>query len=584
MIPVNKRIHAALIIVAIVVLSVFYTACGRKKTVKYDKRLVYVDSLCNVNPQKARNYLDKVSVLSFKDVDTVYYHFLCVKTDTKLGKMPASDRLVLNVIKGLGYLDDKRLLGEAYFYAGVTYRRLGNYSEAMECFNAADDLTKNVSDFRLRSYIYSQKGNVLILQGLMDMAITAYRESVRIDSIRKDTSDIILGYRNIAYAYDKINEKQMCSEMIERAIELSQKAGLKNVENNIRIQFAGIYANNKQFKKAADMLGDCQISSNSQDYAPYLYIRANIFKGQAKLDSLFYCSRLMMKYGGLDDKVFACRNLTNVFLTRHMTDSAAKYIGIHDTLLDSLNKVNSLEITAKMNAAYNYKEKENELEANKIANLHNTIVLISVVGGLLLIAVVFVLRLKERNRQQLKLVNELQSKILSQTSEASDNRRHEIYELEKIEHAINSDKSKSNELEMVQTCKNLLLDDEAVVVDEKHKSDEAFARIANSSIYRKFCEFKANGKKVNDNDWEEMEALVDREFPNFKSKLYFLSKIKPHEFHTCLLVKVGFSSSEIAQITLRSRSSISMLRKRLGEKFFGEGCTAAELDNYIRAL
>lgn len=71
------------------------------------------------------------------------------------------------------------MLGEAYFYAGVTYRRLGNYSEAMECLNAADDLTKDMSDLRLRSYIHSQKGNVLISLGLMDMSIMAYKESLK---------------------------------------------------------------------------------------------------------------------------------------------------------------------------------------------------------------------------------------------------------------------------------------------------------------------------------------------------------------------------------------------------------------------
>lgn len=60
----------------------------------------------------------------------------------------------------------------------------------------------------------------------------------------------------------------------------------------------------------------------------------------------------MMKYGWIDDKVFACRNITDVFLNRHMVDSAAKYMNIHDALFDSLNHMNTLDITAKMNAAY----------------------------------------------------------------------------------------------------------------------------------------------------------------------------------------------------------------------------------------
>ncbi len=581
---INKEIRLIFILVATVAFATFHTACDRNKEERYDERLAYVDSLCNVSPQEARKYLDKFPIAYFKDVDTVYYRFLCIKIDTKLGKMPDSDRHVLNVIKGFGSLDDKRLLGEAYFYAGVTYRRLGNYSEAMECLNAADDLTKDMSDLRLRSYIHSQKGNVLISLGLMDMSIMAYKESLRMDCVRKDTADIILCYRNLAYAYDKTNDKRMCLETMKRAIILAQKAGLNDEENNVRVQFAGIYANNKQFKKAAEILSGCCISRNSPDYAPYLNICAKIFKGQAKLDSLFYCSQQMMKYGWIDDRVFACRNLTDVFLNRHMVDSAAKYMNIHDALFDSLNHMNTLDITAKMNAAYNYREKCRELEASKVASLRRTIALISAICVLLFVTGSVVLMLKEKNRRQLKLVTELQCRILNKTDEVMDKKQHEIDELEKIEKALIADKCKNDELDRIRDYKALLLDDKAVADYEKRKDTEIMERISGSAVYNKFCESISDGKKMTDGDWDELDLLVNNEFPRFRERLELLSDISSQEYKTCLLVKVGFSSSKIARLTFRSRSSISMLRKRLAEKMFGEGCSAAELDEYIKAL
>lgn len=566
---------------------ILQNSCDRKHTEMFDSHLLHADSLCDTNPKSAKAFLEKCALSDFYGKDTLLYRLLCIKSDAKLGIPQTTDVHIKNVLCGFTGTKDVHLLAEIYFYAGIVYRDLENSPEALKYLNDAADVAKNLQDLRLRSNIYSQKGNILISQGLMEMAILQYRESVRLDSCLRDTAGVVLGLRNLAYAYNEVADTLMCKYAMNKAIVLAHKSRLIDIESNIRAQFAGIYANNRQFREARQMLGTNVVEKESADFSPYLYVCSQIYAGLGLQDSLLYYSRMMMRYGDLDAKSFACKNLANVYMARNTPDSAGKYLNLHDRYLDSLQRLDAAEITAKMNAAYNYRSKENELAEEKAENMYRVAVMASVIAFVILmlfVALYILYKLRERNRRQLKSANALQNKLLRQTEEYSRYMEKSIADITAIEMELKSEKNRNFELELILDSKNQLLADISMAKGEKKRECMAMNIIMSSQVYNDIMASLNSRRCLSDDDWQKLDVLTNNVFPGFKLRLASLAKLSVQEYRTCMLLKIGLSIGDIAKLTLRMNNSVSMLRKRLAVKMFGDSCSASDLDAYIKAL
>ena len=67
-------------------------------------------------------------------------------------------------------------------------------------------------------------------------------------------------------------------------------------------------------------------------------------------------------------------------------------------------------------------------------------------------------------------------------------------------------------------------------------------------------------------------------------KLYKIHKLNEREVRICLLIKIGILPKDMAKLTNYSRESISSVRRRLYEKFFGEKGTPQQWDEFIDSL
>lgn len=62
------------------------------------------------------------------------------------------------------------------------------------------------------------------------------------------------------------------------------------------------------------------------------------------------------------------------------------------------------------------------------------------------------------------------------------------------------------------------------------------------------------------------------------------NRLKSVEYLVCLLVKIGFTPSEVAVLTARSKSDVANIRKRLMLKMTGHDGSSKEFDEFIKAL
>ena len=86
-------------------------------------------------------------------------------------------------------------------------------------------------------------------------------------------------------------------------------------------------------------------------------------------------------------------------------------------------------------------------------------------------------------------------------------------------------------------------------------------------------------------DMKELRSLLNEALPNFYEALNGDGHtLRPVEYDICVLIRVGFSPSEISRLTGRSDSYIANTRKRIFKKMYGRKGHPSDLDAAILRL
>ena len=108
-----------------------------------------------------------------------------------------------------------------------------------------------------------------------------------------------------------------------------------------------------------------------------------------------------------------------------------------------------------------------------------------------------------------------------------------------------------------------------------------------TEIYLKLKEISSDekGKMMTQEDWITLELELNTIYNNFAVRLKSCcEQISETELRVCYLLKAGFSVTSIAKIIGRTKSAVSMSRKRLLEKINRCDCLAADLDDFLSTI
>lgn len=101
-----------------------------------------------------------------------------------------------------------------------------------------------------------------------------------------------------------------------------------------------------------------------------------------------------------------------------------------------------------------------------------------------------------------------------------------------------------------------------VLANEKAERDQNIRRLADHALAQsdawecvKKCLDK--GKIINEEGWNSIDSSVNDIVESFKLRLYSLCRMSEQEYHVCLLVRLGVSTSEISSLIGRSASAVS---------------------------
>ena len=113
--------------------------CSCQHRQSYPPQFLVADSLASVQPDSAIALLEslKAESLQWDKATQMYYSLLTIKAQDKAYISQTSDSLMLSVLHYYEHGGDKRLLPEAYYYMGSTYRDLGDAPRALEYYQKA---------------------------------------------------------------------------------------------------------------------------------------------------------------------------------------------------------------------------------------------------------------------------------------------------------------------------------------------------------------------------------------------------------------------------------------------------------------
>ncbi len=573
-------------VVAAVAMMLAASSCD---WVRYPRVLVEADSLAESNPREALAKLRGMAgdTASMPRSHLMYYRLLRLKAEDKAYIEHKSDsiaRLLVDHYEGRG---DRRLLPQAYYYAASVYRDLHDAPQALDYFHKAAAAIPDDGDLRLKSYAYNQMGKLFMFQDLNDHALRYFHESYRLDSIRKDTFDMVAALCDMSVPYQDMGDFENCYLCLRLAQRLNAQAGLKS-EFLIFHRMSVIFLQSGKADSAWLYIQKPLAAVRNVDSSAVLSVAAKAGLATGRLDSAYILSRKLLQVGTVYAKQTASKIMAEVCFRRGRIEEGLLNINRYELFSDSIVRLDARQAVANADALYDYQIRERQNLQLKIENRNYLMAFLGVAILFTIIVIVLIVRdVKSMDeRQRLKIQIFVVQRLEEEYREKSDNKISKMMaELGNVRHELRDVTQSKSELEkeLYEQKEKLMaaIEGNRRQAELRKERDAALLKsVSYSLLHEKVCE----SKPISISEWKQIEAEVDTVLPDFKSILYQAYELSELEYHICLLIKMGFKNNEISSLVSRTPNAVSQARKRLYLKITGKDGSPADLDAIVKSL
>lgn len=560
-----------------------FVSCGKRNDGL--PALQRVALLANTHPDSAMALLDSLRDSIFLQPRSVrmYYDLLTVKARDKAYIRHTSDSLIRNVLRYYERQDDKKHLPETYYYAGRVYSDLGDAPQALNYFIRASE-TADGKDYDLLSRIYSQIGTLYLYQDVYDKALPVFRKCYQYNLLEGDSAGMVYAIRNMGRTYRTLDQVDSALHYYKEADSLAIKLGSNLLRMRVNGEFSAYYTQLGMYKEAYKCLQWAFLQFNSDDRAPAYSTVAHYYLNINQLDSaLIYFTKLLK----MDDYLYlqsAYKGLGEIATKRGNYAEACSYWALYEMYRDSVQSITQTETVRKINALYNYQLREEENNRLQMQNRQQKNYIVWITASMVVVVALFFAYRQNRKRKEEGRINQLQKlKALEeqkyrQSQEFIEENKKRIAELEKELQASKIVQNQPQQ-ELLHARKQSLEKDNEQVEAYRRLEAEAVKALETSDIFRKCHEVDGN---LSAEDWQTLTAAIDFTYSQFTHRLKDLYPVSEVELQVCLLLKIGISSTRIAQLVLRSKQAVTSIRKRLYKKVLGQEGTPDEWDKFIR--
>ena len=543
--------HLSLLTTAI--LPIILVSCSRGP--QYPAVLETADSLSYVNPDSAVALLRSVEAEMTASQPAVrhLYDLMTLKAQDKADLPLTSDSLILDILQYYEHGGDPNKLPEAYYYAGRVYSELGDAPQAIDYFQKAQT-TLDTLDLRelpvpnakryekLKGIILAQKGYLLRNQHLYQEALDCFNQAYTYNSLVLDTIGMFLDLKDAGGVLSAARDNEQAIHYFDLAAQLAAEYSDSINLDLLTAQKCQCLIWLKRFDEVAKCLQTFQprITRANFQFMSNMYGEYYWKIGESEKAVPYF--KKLYEMGS----VYARKNATLWFsdfeMKRGNAKEALRYMAEFSNLELEVRKLRDEEVVALTNSLYNYHLREQEnlrLKARQEA-LKSRIWYLSVIAGLLLIALFYIFRFERNKRRNLASRYEQLQYLLA---------------------SMQADKEKRQRV-----------------------VDAGMSALRSSDTYQMIMEKCKNGKELKPEEWKMVEQTLQKCLPDFLSNLKGVYDFSEIEWRASLLMKFGFSVNDIAVAVSRSNDAIYSLRARLYKKALREDTSFNSWQDFIDSL
>jgi hypothetical protein len=311
-------------------------------------------------------------------------------------------------------------------------------------------------------------------------------------------------------------------------------------------------------------------------------MKGRLSLSQGKTDSArYYFTHGLSMAIDRNGEVLGLRGLYDLYVKTGQSDSAAKYSMAYSNINDSIHASFSTQTMQQIQAQYQYGHyrKTAEETERKTARLKSRLYLFAfLLLAMAFAAYIWLMRYRTRTASRIRYLNSQYSNSLIQYSTA----KRELALLQS-ENTKKTETITAKEEEIAELQQHL-----AEYQSDHLRPDDwdMETELLSSPVVAHLHQLAAAGRQPGDKEWSDLRALVNRNLPGFLPALASFSySMSAREINLCILVKLRFLSSEIANLFNASNpQNISNMRSRLYKHLFGRKGKSADFDEEIRSL
>ena len=488
----------------------------------------------------------------------------------------------------------------AHYALGCAYRDLHDAPIALLTWEdaiAAADTTSADCDYATLFRVYGQMASVYFRQYMPEKQLKAQNLFCKYALQAGDTLLYIGGLLRRNDAYLALGDTAAIYQNIANVRQLYLKRGLKAEAAQVYPMAIRIAIDQQRFTQADSMMQifeqESGLFDEQDNIAPtrekYYYNKGMYYLGINRLDSAEYWFRRELQVNGYE--LNAYHGLLSLYKFRGNTDSTFKYVSLYDkALVDYLyqTKVSAIAQAEGM-YDYSYQERfaqEQEKRADFIRRLWAYTILTAIV-----IIVFLIHRYRKNQRFKDTQIRSLLQDLIHIREEVQQKK-------DELKILIKHQQSAEEEMQQLLRSKEESLRklQERVELSEKEfsrlKASEKHIALLESEIVKIFREKSSfqtrregakvlisNPRKPTLEEWRILKGAIKECLPYFYIRISEEGLLTEQEFLVCLLIRLDFSTMEMAYLLHTSSSRISNIKNSANQKLFSESGSSTFIDN-----
>ncbi len=580
-------------------LLILTVGCHRQE---HDPRLLRVADLAEHSYEEALTALDSIDPKELSTGDRHFYDLLTIKANDKNYNTHTSDSLILDVISYYENHKDDPYYPEALYYGGRVYSDLGDYPTSLKYFQKSlDNIPDATNQLPFKRRVLSQTGRLLDKLRLFNEATPYIDQAAQANALLKDTLNLVYDLHLLGVNYMRGHDYEAADSCFSTALPLSKSLN-DTLVSETNMYLAAVRFRKGEFDTARMLIKDVpgkvdRLSMNTAlAYATEIYTAAGI------MDTGCMYAEALIHSDYITNKQIGYQTLLSPEAGGYVTpDSLDAYTCQYRSLLKTLHNENENQLALTQQSLYNYQLHERE-KVKAIRDKSNLIILLIAAAFLIAVLVASLLYIKYKNQRQiirlqqaLEYINRLKleykgSDVIDITpvelsAEESLREHQEKTETVPSGLSIQADTAKSPTEESLREQ----LRTELLSLSEMSPNVPGVPGIIlQSDVYINLREMIQMAKPIPETDrtWIDLQQLIGKTYPNFISRLNLLTSghLKKRDLRTALLIKCGFTPSEIAILIGRDKATVTYRRNMIGKMIFDDKVDPKTTDNIIRLL